>query len=356
MDLESIRKQIDEVDRSIIERLNARVKLAAEIGKIKEEIGQDIYNPVRQENVIQNLLKLNEGPLPEEAIRSIYREVISAAIAFEKKISIAYLGPEATYTHQAAAKNFGSGLDYKPMWNIADVFAAVERGDTDYGVIPIENSTEGSVEDSLDLLVETELKIVAQIYLEISLCLISQSSPDKIEAVHSKDNALGQCRQWLARNLPGREQVETDSTAGAVRIAKTHPGVAAIASRIAAEVFEVPVLAENIQDKVENYTRFFVIGKNPSEGLGEGRDRSSFVFSLKDEPGALQGALEPFARRNVNLCKIDSRPSRRRLWDYLFFIDVMGHRDDPEVSHAVAELGEICSMVKWLGSYPNIEV
>lgn len=354
MDLKTLRIQIDEIDRSIVEQLNARVKLAAGIGEIKEQMGQGIYNPVREENVIQNLLKMNKGPLTEEAIRCIYREVISATIAFEKNLRIAYLGPEATYTHQAAVKNFGSGLDYKPFGNIADVFAAVERGDADYGVIPIENSTEGAVEDSLDMLVETELKIVAQIYLEISLCLISQSSLDAIAQVHSKDNALGQCRQWLARNLPGREQVETDSTAGAVHFAKTHPGMAAIASRIAAEVFEVPVLVENIQDKAKNFTRFFVIGKNPSEALGEGSDRTSFVFSLKDEPGALQRALEPFARRNVNLCKIDSRPSRRRLWDYLFFIDVIGHQNDAEVTSAVTELREICSMVKWLGSYPNI--
>lgn len=356
MDLESIRNQIDAVDRDIIRLLNTRVKLAGEIGKIKEQTGQEVYVPSREEEVFRKLVDINDGPLNEEAIRSIYREVISAGVALEKQISVAYLGPEATYTQQAAVKNFGSSLRYLPMRTIADVFSAVERGEADYGVIPIENSTEGSVEDSLDMFVETDLKIVAQIFLEISLCLISESPIGEIRSVHSKDNALGQCRQWLGRMLPGTDRIETESTAGAVQFVKSHPGTAAIASKIAAESYSVPVVAENIQDKTDNFTRFFVIGRDSSEGLGHGNDRSSYVFSLKDEPGALHKALAPFDERNVNLSKIESRPSRRKLWDYYFFIDIIGHNNDPEVAEAVAELEKTCSMVKWLGSYPNTTV
>ncbi len=357
MDLEKLRNEIDGIDRDIISRINARVKLACEIGRIKADNGKEIYVPGREEEVFAKIAAINEGPLTEKALRAIYREVISAATALQKPIMVAYLGPEATYTQQAAMKNFGASVSYQPLPTIGDVFTAVERGDADYGVIPRENSTEGAVEETLDLLVESGLKIIAQIHLEISHCLISQSSLENITSVHSKDNALGQCRQWLNRNLPGVSRVEAASTTQAVKFAGENSRTAAIASRLASELYGVPIVVEGIEDRRENYTRFFVIGKNSSEHPeGEFPEKTSFVFSIKDEPGALLRALEPFSNRGLNLSKIESRPSKTKIWDYYFFIDVLGNQEDASMQAAVRELEKSCSMVKWLGSYPDTNV
>lgn len=354
MDLEELRDQIDRIDREIVDRLNARVRLASEIGHLKMAEGKAVYVPSREEEVFGKLTAHSEGPLPERALRAIWREVISAAIALERPLKIAYLGPEATYTHQAALKNFGQTLDYMAMSTVPDVFDCVSRGEADYGVVPVENSTQGTVISTLDMLVEAGLTIVAQIYLEISHALISNSPLGEITSVHSKDNALGQCRQWLARRLPGVELVDATSTAAAVAHAKEHPGAAAIASKIAAQLYDVPVVEENIQDKLDNVTRFLVIGKEPTPCLGHGRDKSTFVFTLpNNHPGALIKALFPFSMRGINISKIESRPSRQKLWDYYFYIDVTGHREDAEVGEAIAELEQFCPFVKWLGSYPN---
>ncbi len=351
--LNELRDKIDAVDREVVKLLNERVRLASKIGHIKLESGTEIYVPSREEEVFGKLTAHSEGPLSEEAIRKIYREVISAAIALEKPLMIAYLGPEGTYTHQAALKNFGSSVSFAQMRSVPDVFTAVKRGDADYGVVPIENSTQGTVISSLDMLVEADLKITAQIYLEISHCLISLSPLKDIKSVHSKDNALGQCRNWLARMLPNAEHVECESTAAAVLHAKSNPGAAAIASAVAAELYEVPIVAENIADKTENVTRFLVIGKHSSPPLGSGRDRTSLVFTLNDKPGALLRALQCFSFRGINLSKIESRPSRRRAWDYYFYIDIIGHYEEQGVREAIEELQTLCPMVKWLGSYPN---
>ncbi len=354
MNIEKLRLQIDDIDQGIIEKLNERVILASEIGKIKVDSGENIFVPSREEEVFQRLVSLSKGPLDEKAIRAIYRQIISASINLQKKLNIAYLGPEATYTHQAALQKFGSSIQSTPAGTIPDVFSSVLRGDADYGVIPVENSTEGVVSHSLDMLAETELKIVSQVYLKISHCLISQSDLNNITEVHSKDNALGQCRNWLSKNLPNAEVVECASTSKAVLFAKENPEIAAIAGSIAAELNDVPIVAKNIQDKVENITRFLVIGKSSSGALGNGKDKSSFVFSLKDEVGALLKALKTFSDRGINLCKIESRPSRQKLWDYYFFVDVIGHIDDQSIQDAIKDLEKNCPYIKWLGSYPDL--
>ena len=353
MDLKKLRKKIDSIDKEIIDRLNDRVDLACQIGRIKMKAGDEIYVPSREEEVFQKLAAESRGPLNEKAIRAIYRQVMSAATALQKKIVVAYLGPEATFTQQAAQNNFGSSAEYQSLGNIADVFAAVQRAEADYGVVPIENSTEGAVFHSLDMLIETDLKIVAQVYLEVSLCLISQSPLKKIKSVHSKDNALGQCRQWLGRMLPDVTLVECESTALAVQHARDNSETAAIAGNNAAELYKVPVVSENIQDKSDNITRFLAIGKDSNGRLGKGRDKTSYVFSLRDEVGALVRVLEAFSSRDINLCKIESRPSRRKLWDYYFFVDIIGHCEDKPVREAIDELKKSCPVVKWLGSYPN---
>jgi chorismate mutase/prephenate dehydratase len=357
MDLGPIREKIDALDRRMVELLNERLALAAEIGKLKRDTGGQIYVAEREDAVLRKVAELNKGPIKNEALQAIYREIMSAAIALEKPLLIAYLGPEATHTHAAAMKKFGASVDYHAMATISDIFTAIEKGEADYGFIPIENSTEGSVRETLDLFVESDLKIVSQIYLEITHALISNAPLDKITKVYSKDQALAQCRHWLQRNLPHAQLIDASSTSRAVQIAKTEPGAAAIASELAAQFHGVPVVEKNIQDKADNTTRFFVLGKKPSGPVGGGRDMSSFLISLGDEAashsGALLKMLMPLAERGINLSKVESRPSKKRPWDYYFFIDVTGHYDDANMKAALAELKKFCPLVKWLGSYPT---
>lgn len=354
MNLSDIRKQIDELDTEILKRLNARAELAQQVGECKAKSDGVYYVPGREEALLARLAKRNKGPLPQDGLRAIYKEIISACTAQQKMLSIAYLGPEATYTHQAALKHFGRSLTMRPMPTIPDVFASVERGDVDFGVVPIENSTEGAVFHSMDMLVECDLKIIGQIYLPIAQCLLSNSPLEKIKKVISKDVALGQCREWLNRNLPDAELVAVNSTAKAAQDAAKTPGVAAVASELAGELYGVNVLARGIQDRSENVTRFLVLGREPAAPTPGGQDRTSLVFFLKDEVGTLEKSLEPFSSRGISLCKIESRPSRKKLWEYYFFVDCLGHRDEPKIAQAFEELAQRCPFVKWLGSYPNV--
>tara|TARA_E500000178_G_scaffold133205_1_gene133154 strand:- start:18126 stop:19214 length:1089 start_codon:yes stop_codon:yes gene_type:complete len=353
--LEESRQAIDSIDREVVRLLSERVSHAVKIGKIKHASDADFYDPTREAEVMDKISALNPGSIPDKTLRAIYREVISGSISLEKVLVIAYLGPEATYTHQAAVRSFGASLDYRPMKTISDVFAEVEQGDADYGVIPIENSTEGAVFHSMDRLVESDLKICSQVYLPIEHCLLSSSSGDTIRAVHSKDQALGQCREWLRRNLPEAALVEATSTAAAAELASREPGVAAIASELTTGLYNLEIRERGIQDKSGNVTRFLVVGKTLAKPLGDGRDKTSLVLSMKDECGALQRVLESFASRGINLSKIESRPSRKKAWDYIFFIDLLGHYTDEPVQAALSELESHCSFVKWLGSYPNVE-
>ena len=352
-DLNEHRNAIDEIDREVVRLLSERVKHAGEIGKIKRANGAAYYDPSREAQVMAKIASLNPGPLSNDTLRAIYREVISASIALEKKLTIAYLGPQATYTHQAAIRNFGVSLEHRAMKTIPDVFAEVEHGSAHYGVIPIENSTEGAVFHSMDMLVESELLICSQVYLPIEHCLLSKSPMSEIKEVHSKDQALGQCRDWLRRNLPHATLVDVSSTSAASQTAMERPEVASVASSLCAELYGLNIIERGIQDKAGNVTRFLVVGKTQAQPLGEGRDKTSLVISLNDETGALEKALQPLAVRGINLSKIESRPSRKKAWDYYFFIDLVGHYQDAKVQEAIAELKQHCPLVKWLGSYPN---
>ena len=356
MDLGPLRAKIDSLDQKLVELINERLSVAAEIGKVKRSTGGEIYVPEREDAVFRKVCGQNKGPIKDDALRAIYREIMSAAIALEKPLLVAYLGPEATNTHAAAMKKFGASVDYHAMATISDIFTAVEKQEADLAVIPIENSTEGSVRETLDSFVESDLKIVGQIYLEITHALISNSPLEKIERVYSKDQALAQCRNWLQRHLPHAQLIDAPSTSRAVQIAKDDPTAAAVAGELAAGFYGVPVVAKNIQDKADNTTRFFILGRKPAGPVGNGNDMTSFVVSLGDEAashsGSLLKMLMPFAERGINLSKIESRPSKKRPWDYNFFIDVTGHYDNPEMKEAVAKLRTYCPVVKWLGSYP----
>ncbi|MEM7671697.1 MAG: prephenate dehydratase, partial [Verrucomicrobiota bacterium] len=324
-----LRQHIDHIDNEIIALLNERVRLASEVGKIKMRKGGSIYVPSREQLIFDKLSKLNKGPIQGDAVKAIWREIISASISLEKKLVIAYLGPEATFTHQAAIKNFGSSLAYRPMKTIKDVILEVERGEADYGVFPIENSTGGAVNQSQEILVDSRLKIISEVFLPVEHCLISDLPIEKISKIYSKDQALSQCRDWLQRHLPHAELIEVESTAKGVLIAKDSSDSAAIGSELAAQSHQVGVVAKSIQDRVDNSTRFIVVGDTPSPAIGNGRDRTSLVLSVRDEVSALQKVLEPFSKRGINLCKIESRPTRLKPWEYYFFIDIIGHFDEP---------------------------
>ena len=353
--LASLRETIDQLDRQLLDLLNQRVEKAGQIGHIKEQNNAPIYVPPREEALLQKLSESNHGPLSQASLRCIFREIISASIAQEKALKVAYLGPAATFTHQAALKNFGSHPTHEPLDTIQDIFHAVDAGDVDYGVIPIENSSEGGVFHSMDMLVDSELSIVAEVYLRIEHCLISGSSLENIKEVYSKDQALGQCREWLHRYLPRAEWTPCASTAREIdRAADPEKGIAIIASELAAKIHDVPILKQGIQDKQDNSTRFLVIGKMPNhDKVGHDQDKTSLLFTINDEPSALHHALEPFGRRNINMTRIESRPSRRKAWDYVFFIDIVGHWEEPTIQEAIAELKTRCPLVKWLGSYPR---
>lgn len=351
MDKNSIREQIDSIDTQILDLLSKRIVCAKEIGKVKAKKGEEVYVPSREVLVFKNLLDKNHGRISESSLKAIYREIISASISAEKKLAVAYLGPRATFTQQAALKNFGSSVEYRAIPSIPDVFYAVSAGDTDYGVIPIENSTEGAVLHSMDMLAESSLYIVGQVYLTIEHCLLSRGKLDDIRKVCSKDQAIGQCRGWLRRHLPNAILEPVDSTTTAVRMAAENPEIAAISSAVASETYNVPILEKAIQDKKDNQTRFLIIGKHATQRAEGVKYKTSMVLSLADRPGALSNVLVPFEREGINLTRIQSRPSRKKAWDYYFFIDFEGHWEDVATQKVMKELSSL-PMVKWLGSYP----
>lgn len=345
------RKAIDEIDEQIVRLLNERTRHVMEIGAIKLKSGEEIYAPHRERHILNRICKLNKGPLTNDSLKAIYREIMSSALALEKTLTIAYLGPEATFTHQAAIRRFGTSLQYVPRKTIADVFNDVSRGRADYGVVPVENSTEGVVTHTLDMFIDSDLKIVAQIVLPIQHCLVAKCRRNQIKRLYTHPQALGQCRLWVQNNLPQVEIVDTSSTTRAAELAASEPNAAAIASILAAEKYKLNVLAIDIQDSAENATRFLVLGRQCPEPTGN--DRTSLLFSIQDRVGALYEALAAFRKYKINMTKIESRPSKRKAWEYYFFVDCDGHIKDKRVAKAIEMLQKQCNFVKILGSYPN---
>lgn len=351
MSLSDIRKKIDEVDDKLMALLNERADLVHEVGVIKKKEGVAIYAPEREEQLLRSLEAKNKGRLPAKSIRAIYREIMSASLALEKDLSIAYLGPEATWTHQAARQKFGASVEYAPQQSITEVFNVVARGKADYGVVPIENSTEGAVNHTLDVFMESELKICAQILLKIENNLLAKVPREEIRKVYSHPQVFGQCRQWLRHNLPDVDLVEVSSTTRAAELAAQEPGSAALAGKMAAEVYGLNLLEASIQDSPNNTTRFLVIGHDTCPPTGN--DKTSLMFCLQDKPGALFSVLEPFKNLGINMSKIESRPSKRKQWEYFFFVDVDGHAEDPALVKALEQLQPFCTLIKILGSYPK---
>ncbi len=353
MSLQEHRQAIDLLDGEIVRLLNERTRHVLEIGAIKLKAGEEIYAPHREQAVFDKVTRNNPGPITNDGLKAIYREIMSSALSLEKTLTIAYLGPVATFTHEAAIKRFGASLDYMPQKTITDVFNEVAKLRADYGVVPVENSTEGAVTHTLDMFVDSDLKIVSQIVLRISHCLISHEKPADIRRLYVHPQTLAQCRGWIHRVYPQAELVETSSNARSAELAAKEKGSAAIAGFLAAEQYGVPVLERDIQDNSSNATRFLVLGRQCSPPSGE--DRTSVMFSIRDEAGALHKALAPFRRFKINMTKIESRPSKRRAWEYFFFVDCDGHCDQPPVAKAIELLSKHCSFVKVLGSYPKAE-
>ncbi len=354
MNLDELRAKIDSLDARIIEALNERAKAAQAIGELKRNTNAPIYVPEREKTVFSKLAQCNVGPLDDKAIQSIYREIISAIRALEKPTSVAFLGPKDTFSHMAALRIFGVAAEYLPLPSFQDVFTEVERKRIDYGIVPVESSMGGSVSDTLDSFISSNLKIVNEVLLHITQNLLSNSPMKEIRRVYSKDNAILQCRNWLRANLPGVELVETSSTAEAARRASGEPHAAAIASRLAAQTYCLDIQCERIEDVPHNYTRFVVIGHQAVKRTGD--DKTAILVWVKDKPGALYNMLLPFARHNINLTRIESRPSQQKAWEYVFFIDFLGHVEDAVVQETLEEAGDHARNLKVLGSFPRAEL
>lgn len=353
MNLEQLRKRIDALDSKIVRLLNQRAKISLSIGRLKSKFKHPVYSPDRESKILSRLHKINKGPINYSALTSIYREIMSSSLSLEKRLRISYLGPQATFTHLAALKKFGSSVQYIPTNTISDVFINVEQDMTDYGVVPVENSMEGTITHTLDMLADSPLKICAQIKLSVSHNLLSRCKKGQIKKVYSNPQVFAQCRLWLKVNLPEVERIEVSSTSRAAEICTKEKNSACIASSLAAGVYKLNILAKTIEDTKHNITRFLVVGKN-DVGL-TGKDKTSIVFSVKDKVGALQTMLSPFKKYRINLTKIESRPSKRKAWDYYFFVDLEGHIQDSSVKKALTELGRKATYLRVLGSYPAID-
>lgn len=336
----------------MLELLNQRAQKVLRVGEVKAARQSEFYVPSREREVFARLEANNSGPFPHSAVRNVFREIMSGCLSLEKPLRVAFLGPEASFTHMACKRHFGLSASYLPAKSISGVFDDVARGRSEFGVVPIENSTEGVVNHTLDMFMESELGICAEILLEVSHHLLSKASNlSSVQKIYSHPQAFAQCRGWLDQHLPGVAVIDVASTALAAQLAAEDETAGAIASELAAQLYDLRVLKAKIEDASVNFTRFLVIGRPRVKASGN--DKTSLMFCLKDEPGILYRALKPFNDQKVNLTKIESRPSKKKPWEYIFFTDLDGHVDQPEIAAAVQALLPSCLFVKVLGSYPR---
>jgi chorismate mutase/prephenate dehydratase len=351
-ELEKLRKEIDELDNEILNLINKRSKVVIEIAHIKRSENAKFYSPEREREIIERITTLNQGPFPNDTLKVIYREILSASLSLEEPLKVACLGPLATFTHLAALRHFGSSAAFVPVESIKGVFDTVDIGKTAFGVVPIENSNEGVISSTLDMFMDYDLKVSAEVMLEISHNLISLSGEkEKIRKIYSNPPATAQCRRWLQSNLLGIPIIESTSTAKAAELASQDGEAAAIASDLAAKIYNLKFIEKNIEDSRHNFTRFLVISREfPRKS---GKDKTSIMFSVKDRPGALFDILSPLKKAKVNLTKIESRPSKRKAWEYIFFVDMEGHIEDKKLRKAIENIKNQCLYLKILGSYPS---
>ena len=351
--LAGVRAEIDGIDGELLRLLNQRARCAQKVGEIKAEHGEagHIYRPEREAQVLRRLQDANPGPLPGENVTFFFREVMSACLSLEQPLGIAFLGPLGTFSESAATKHFGHAARLSPQSSIDDVFREVESGHAQYAVVPVENSTEGAVGRTMDLLLGTQLKICGEVVVRIHQNLLSNETDlSKITRVYSHAQSLAQCHEWLNRMLPGAQRISVGSNAQAAQMVSEEVGVAAIAGEAAAARYNLPRLAENIEDEPNNTTRFLVLGKH--DAGPSGRDKTSLIMSAPNRTGALHELLLPLSSAGVSMCRLESRPARNALWEYVFYVDIEGHRDEAPIKAALEELGQRSAYLKTLGSYP----
>ena len=353
-----LRERIDALDEQLLELFNQRAGCAVEVARVKRELNEDPENPIeffrpeREAQIMKRLKALNEGPLSDQEVARLIREVMSACLALEQPLKIAYLGPEGTFTQTAALKHFGHSVSTAPMSSIPDVFAAVESGQSNYGLVPVENSTEGVISHTLDMFIDSSLRVCGEVEIPINHYLASKSEDvSMIRHIYSHQQSFAQCRRWLDQNFSDVERIPVSSNAEAARLAASEDGAAAICGLPAVEIFGLKVCYENIEDLSDNTTRFVVIGKQ--DVAPSGNDKTSLLISTKNIPGALLGLLQPLADHGISMNKIESRPAQGYKWAYVFFIDVDGHQDDTNVINALNELKQQAALFKILGSYPK---
>lgn len=352
MSLPEWRKEIDAIDAEMLDLLNRRASLAQQIGHAKSRENSHYFTPEREYNVFQRLTSLNKGPLEGAGVRAIYREIISACRALEKPLSVAGLGPEGTFSHLACVTRFGRMSAFQPTETISEVFTAVERNESDYGVVPVENSWAGVVPETLDTFMNSNLRVVSEIYLPIAHNLLTKcTSLDKIERLYTHFQPAAQCRQWLKNNLPNAQKIDAPSTARAAELSAEDEGSAAIATILASERTGLPILCEHIEDNTTNRTRFLVLGYNEPEPTG--KDKTSLMFSVQNKAGELVHALNAFEKFGVNMTMIESRPTKVEAWQYVFYVDLQGHIKDLSLEKAIGLLKEHSLFVRVLGSYPE---
>ncbi len=350
--LKTYRNEIDKIDNQIFELLLSRQIIAEHIGNIKKRLGLEVFDPTRERKILENLAKRANGRLSYEAIRAIFNEIISAARSVQLDIKVAFLGPEGTFSHQAALSFFGHSASFSPMDTIEEVFSEVEKGGCNQGVVPIENSYEGSVNTTLDMLYRYELKINGEILIRIRHNLMTKAhNIEEIKKIYSHPMAIAQCKSWIRKHMINISTQETHSTAAAAKIVINDPCSAVIGSRLLADIYELNILKEGIEDSPDNITRFLIIGKDTNSDP-TGKDKTSILFFLRDKPGALFNALESLAKKGINMTRIESRPMKTRKWEYLFFVDLEGHEKESHVHEALVEMEDSCVLLKRLGSYP----
>jgi len=351
MSLKELRNRIDELDDRIIKLLNERAHIVVEIGKLKSKAGGQIYAPDREKEVLEKITKANEGPLPNKCLVAIWRELMSGSFALERPLRIGYLGPGGSFSHTAAMLKFGQSVEYEPLADIRSIFDEASKGHCDLGLVPIENTTGGGVIETLDALIDSDVKICAEVLMAIHHNLLAACSLKEIEKIYSKPEVFAQCRNWLSATFKEAKTVAVASTAKAAQMAAAEPRTAAIGSRVAAEVYGLQVICENIEDITNNITRFLVIGREDAKPTGE--DKTAILFSTAHKAGALADVLEVFKRYSINLTNIESRPSKKRQWEYYFFVDFMGHKTNENVRKGLKEVRKHCLQLSVLGSFPR---
>ncbi len=349
--LAPLRARIDELDKQIIQLLNERAKVVVDIGQIKRDGASPVYAPDREQRVLEQVRQYNQGPLPDSCVEAIWRELMSGSFALERPLRIGYLGPPGTYSHIAARRKFGSSVEYDGVDDIRGVFDELARGHIDLGVVPIENSSEGSVQETLEAFLDLSVQVYTEVIINIHHNLLANCPVDEVQLVYSKPEALSQCRKWLGLQLPNAQRVPVASSSKAAEMAANEPAAAAVGSALAAEMHGLKIQFANIEDNPTNVTRFFVISNESAKPTGD--DKTAVMFTTRHEPGALANVLDAFRDNGLNLTHIDKRPSRRVNWEYYFFVDLIGHISDPRVSGGIEVARTSCQQLTVLGSFPR---